>query len=80
MTNKPPIIDYAPRLTATRRWGMSRRMWWVLASFCAVIHLYAWFAMNGRRNSVGDNAVLVVLGAIGLVALINAIRPLRQAG
>ena len=80
MTDKPPMIEYEPRpRPASRTWGMSRPMWWLLAGFCAVIELSSGFAMHGRPSSTGDSVVQLVLGAVGILALINAIRMVRQA-
>jgi hypothetical protein len=80
MTNEAPIVDYAPKQPATRTWGLSRPVWLLVAGFCAFVEFAGWFATNGRINGWGDIAFIVALAGIGVVALINAIRPVRQAG
>ena len=80
MTNERPIVDYAPNPPETRTWGLSRPVWLLVAGFCAFVEFAGWFATNWRMNGWSDIVFIAVLAAIGLVALINAIRPVRQAG
>jgi hypothetical protein len=79
MANEPPIVDYALKPPATRTWGLSRPVWFLVAGFCGFVEFAGWFATNGRINGWGDIAFIVVLAGIGLVALINGLRPVRQA-
>jgi hypothetical protein len=58
------------------RWRLSRRAWLLVAGFCA---LMVWWGANRRIGGWGDFAFIVVLAAIGLISLINGIRPVRQA-
>ena len=80
MANEPRIVDYEPKPPASRTWGLSRPVWLLVAGFCAFVEFAGWFATNGRINGWGDVAFFAALPALGLVALINAMRPVRQPG
>ncbi|MEA2735239.1 MAG: hypothetical protein QOE14_1690 [Humisphaera sp.] len=80
MSNEPPIVNYEAKPPASRTWGLSRPVWLLIAGFCAFVEFAGLFATNGRINGWGDIAFIAVFAALGVVALINAIRPVRQAG
>ena len=79
MTNEPPIVDYAPKAPASRTWGLSRPVRVLVAGFCAFAGFAGWFATNGRISGWEDIAFVLVLVAMGLVALIHAIRPAQKS-
>jgi hypothetical protein len=81
MSSKPPIFDYEPiKLNrVTRVWGISRPIWVIVAGSCAFVEFAGWFATDGRINGWGDVTFVAAFAAIGLIALMNAIRPIWKA-
>ena len=80
MSVKPPLIDYeAPPRSPPRIWHTSAPVWFALAAFCAFVEIAGSIATNGRIGGWADIAFITILAAIGLVALINALRLSREA-
>ena len=75
MNAEPPVVDYEAKPPAPRARGMSRGVWIVVAEVCVVVEFVGWSATNGRINGTGDIAFIVTFAVIGLVALLNTIRP-----
>jgi hypothetical protein len=77
LDDPPPILNYAPRTPTSRTWGISRPVWALVAAFCAFVEPAGWMATGGRINGGLDWLFILVFGVVGLVALINAVRPAR---
>jgi hypothetical protein len=80
--DRPPMFDHQPKQQTSRVWGLSCPVWLLVAGFCAFIEFVAWFATDGFKFgfSWSEMSFVVAFAAIGLVALLNAIRLMWNAG
>ena len=82
MSDERRPLDYSANLAPRRArvWGMSARVWLLLAGFCAFVEFAGSFATGGRIGGWADRAFIAAVAAVGLVALINALRAVRRSG
>lgn len=64
---------------SARVWGLSRPIWVLVAGFCAFAEFAGAFVTNGRIAGWDDIGFITVFAVLGVVALINAMRLLRQS-
>jgi hypothetical protein len=79
LNDKRTILGYEAKLPTPRVWGLSRPVCLLVFGFCAFTEFAGWFATNGRINGGDDVAFVVVFAGVGVVALMNALRPIRPA-
>lgn len=63
----------------SRRSGLSRPTWFLVAGFCVFVEFAGWSAANGHINGWQDIVFIISFAALGLAALFNALRRVRQA-
>jgi len=78
MDNEPPVLDYEVKSPVSRAWRLSRPVWLLIAGFCGFVEFAGWFSTNGRVNGWGDLLYIIAFAALGLVALANAVRPVKR--
>jgi hypothetical protein len=76
MHETPPNLDYQPKSTRRRVWGISASIWLVIAGFCAFLLWAGVFAGDMRNRGIhGWRNIAFVAGfaLIGVSALIMAL-------
>src|SRR5258706_543478 len=61
-------------------WGLSRALWLLVAGYCALTEYLGWMLLDATVDRWDYISFVVTFATPGLVALINAIRPVRCAG
>ena len=62
-----------------RVWGVPRVMWTAIAGFSAFFEWAGNFATGGRVMGFSDIVFIIGFAVVGVVALLNAIRPASRA-
>lgn len=63
---------------STRTWGLSRPLWALVAGFCLLAEAGGQLATGGRLNGWSNILFIIAFAAVGLVAFINAVRPVPR--
>ena len=63
-----------------RVWGLSKPVWVLVFCLCVFTQIAGAFATNGRMNGWPDIVFYVVFAGLGMIALVNALRPVQRSG
>src|SRR4051812_2545574 len=80
MSGEPRVIDYGPKPTPRRTWGMAWPLWLLVGAFCGSLACLYWRAIGQAGSHQARVTLLALFASITLVALINAVRTFRKAG
>ena len=78
MSDPPPKLDHESTHPKSPRPLIARPIWFLISGTCFIVLIAAFLANSGELTGWPDLIVIAFFVGIGLMALINALRPGRR--